>query len=169
MQMGKSWRGNKFPRKFSKKETRLKKPSTYNNIQYFWAKVYNLPVPDFQWKGKVHERCWNHCEGFIFLVFPSELCTEHPMHRPWSAHHRAGGTHHTPHFTRVNCALWHEWDCSTDTVNHQFQGFGRMGITPHAAAALGTGRASDRGSTARLQPRSTRSESTGSQRALRAL
>lgn len=47
------------------------------------------------------------------------------------------------HFNGVNCTLQHEWNCSTDTVDHQFQGLGGMGITPHAAATPGTSETPD--------------------------
>lgn len=154
---------NKCPRKYSRKETRLKKPKStiYTICMYtiqMYTITYSISEPKyiiflfmmFSERGKYVGDAEITVNILYFFFFPSELCPDHPIHPPWWAHQWGGGTHHMAHFDFANCVLWHEWDCSTDTGNIQAQGLVGMGITAQAADALGTGRASERAA----QPRS---------------
>lgn len=152
MQMWKSWSADNFPRKHSKPprywQTRLEKPKRTTYTISELKDVLFLPTM-FSERGKYTRdaetilKFWS----FSFFYQSSALNLQFILNDQHTT--ALWGTHHMAHFNRVNCTLWHEWNCSMYTVNHQFQGFARMGITLCTAATPRTSRASGRASTVR--------------------
>lgn len=64
-----------------------------------------------------------------FCSFPFSCQSSSPSFQPiLNCQHTAelGTGGHMLLFKRVNCTAWHEWSCSTHTVNHTSQVFGRI-------------------------------------------